>query len=267
MGIKQKRLDDWNNDPIYDIQGMPPIEIHTLARCRYCGSYKVIKRGGRDRLHKRKGQRYQCQACNKRFTGDLTTGHYPEKVEYMVLSYAVKGLHPGQISDLIREIAQGQSLSFNISHQTVCNIIKRNVRNLVEFENLLHDVSANDWEVDEVFQNFSSKKYVKVFNIIAIDSRYWLVSFVSKNRKVESAKKAIKLAASRAKCHPFTIRCDGLASYRGAIKDCLPKSKMDQQSKTENFGHINTLERLNNTSREVLQRHRYFRSIENLQKA
>ncbi|MQY67813.1 MAG: hypothetical protein GH150_00280 [Hadesarchaea archaeon] len=230
----------------------------------------MIKKGWRER--KRKGdwvRRFFCEKCHRKFIQDPTKGsHFPEWVVETVLNLSVKGLEPKDITEEVTRESRSRGQSVTMSSQTVLNIIRRSLNPLLEFEQLVEHVeTSREWQIDDTPEIFPgkgknkliwidkltqdgkklawvkkpvriNKKIVPVTNVIAIDTRYWLVGFVSSQRTTKASLNALEVAKKRAKYEPLEVKCDGWLPHAQAIKKCLPRATINSKTKEKSYGQF-----------------------------
>lgn len=260
-----------------------------LPWCPYCGSSEVISKGWRRR--KRKGdrvRRFLCKSCKRRFIIDPTHGsHFPLWVWDRVLDLLIKGVRPKGILGEIKRESKLRNQSVTLSAQTIFNLVKRSVQILLEFElSVRRGITSLEWQIDDTYEIFPVdniedkqqtffnelkskkkkwRKFIWVTNLLEVDTRYWLVGYVSSSRRKEVSAKSCKLALKRGKHEPCEIKCDGLQSHIWGIKKSLPHAIVRSKKKGEDFGWINYIESLHSFMRRLIQKRGRFRSLENLQ--
>ncbi|MBA7501483.1 hypothetical protein ES706_00053 [subsurface metagenome] len=214
-------------------------------------------------------RRFFCEKCHRKFIQDPTKGsHFPEWVVETVLNLSVKGLEPKDITEEVTRESRSRGQSVTMSSQTVLNIIRRSLNPLLEFEQLVEHVeTSREWQIDDTPEIFPgkgknkliwidkltqdgkklawvkkpvriNKKIVPVTNVIAIDTRYWLVGFVSSQRTTKASLNALEVAKKRAKYEPLEVKCDGWLPHAQAIKKCLPRATINSKTKEKSYGQF-----------------------------
>lgn len=270
--FEPKRLTDFFKAEIREVD-VGQFRIYDfLVCCPTCKSAKVILKEWRDNKRKGKVRRYQCKACGHKFSNSIR-GHFPLEIIEAVLALAVKGLSPSDIADEIKR----KNPSLRIVSQTVMNIIRRFVDNVLKFElKLRHRTESCEWQIDDTPHIFPKSeeancsmgkpKFVWVTNVLAVNTRYWLSAHTSLDRSAEASYEAAKTAYNRGKYAPVVFRCDGYEGHVSGIRKAFPFVMIDSKSKAENFGHINLIENLHSfMRRKGIKKRGRFRSIKNLQ--
>lgn len=234
--------------------------------CRYCGSSNIVKKGFRKNNHE-DVQRYNCHNCSRSFTDDVTRyGNQDALVHDKILDLAVLGVNPESIKEMVNKELQRGGKKASITKQTVLNIIKKDCQFLSTFEYYLcHNNFSSVWEMDETFEHLKRKQSCYVFNIKAIDTKYWLVSYASMKRNQMAQKIALTYAFDRAEYTPDTIITDGFAPK---IDNRLPpfkNCKIESISKKIDYSCINNIERINLSQRDLIPKGSCVYSIEHLQ--
>ena len=81
--------------------------------------------------------------------------------------------------------------------------------------------TGDEWVADELAVKVGGKQYW-LFNVMDADSRVVLSAYLSPVRTKRATATAMSLARQRASNPPKRVKTDGLASYRGAIRDSFP---------------------------------------------
>lgn len=234
--------------------------------CKYCGLNKVIMRGNRINSDKTK-KRYECKFCGKSFTGDITRyGNQEVEVHDRILDLAVNSVKAKEIGEIVKKTFERNGSGVNISKATVLNTIKKDCQFLSTFEyNLCHGTYSSVWEIDETFERLRGGKTCYVFNVKAVDTKFWLVSYVSEKRTQLAQNIALTYAYERACYAPEIIRSDGFAP---SLKKCIPelkKCKINSISKKQDYACINNIERINRSMHETIPKRYCVYSLEHLQ--
>lgn len=262
-----KRLTDFvNTTPCEDYIYQTKISDF-LIRCPNCNSTNLICRGWR--RNKRKGaiRIYSCKDCGRKFS-DTFPGHLPLHIVSDIFDLAVRGMAPRDIAEII---SKRYGSLFDVSPQTIMNIIKQWIRLFQKFEDKRkHRLNSEEWQIDDTPQIFpkstKNSRCIWITNVLAVEPRYWLSAYVSEQRTEKASILALELAYKRAKYGPVRFRCDGYKGHKSAIHKVFPFAMIDSKSKEEDFGHINLIESLHSfIRRSGIKKRGRFRSIENLQ--
>lgn len=234
--------------------------------CRYCGSSKIIKFGPRKNIHG-DVQRYWCNSCQKSFTDNKSRyGNQVLSVHDQILDLAVQGVKAEGIKELVNKKLNCNDNEETITKQTVLNIIKKDCQFLSTFEYYLcHKNFSSVWEMDETFEHLIDKQSCYVFNVKAIDTKYWLVSYASLLRNQMAQIIALTYAYQRAEYSPEIIRTDGFAPKLDNKIPFLKNCKIESISKKIDYSCINNVERINRSMRDTIHKRSCVYTIEHLQ--
>ena len=98
---------------------------------------------------------------------------------------------------------------------------------------------------------------------MARNSRRWLSSFVACDRSFESSLKAVSAGIKKLKNPPVGLKCDGHQPYVQVAT--VLGMEVDSKSKSEDFSHVNLIERMHGTARGYGLLKKSFGSIAHLQ--
>jgi len=220
--------------------------------CSHCGSEEYIKYG-----IKNEKQIYFCKECKRRFVDNL----YFEKLKgnpkiiCLTLDLYFKGVSLRKICDHLK-----QFYSFEIVHTTLLRWIKKYIRIMDEYTRQFKPNLSEIWNVDEMMVSVKGEWFY-LWNVIDDETRFHLASVISKERKIEDARKTLITAKKRAHgTRPSFIITDGLKSYIKAVEDEFHNARR----KTIHVGNVgirgkkagrdifdnNLVERLQGTIRE-----------------
>jgi putative transposase len=226
-------------------------EVCGFEVCRLCGSTNVVKQGIRKNKN-REVQRFKCKDCNHKFTiceNGFRKMEYKPEIVTLALDLYFKGLSYRDIVDHLK-----QFYKIKITHPTIINWVKRFTKLVKEnIDELVPKVSGR-WQADEMAVNVNGK-YRWLWNLIDEETRFLLVSEMSKHREDTDAKKVFRLAKERAGKRPETIKTDGLWSYVEAYKKEFwtlkgPRAEHLRHVKFKDEPITNMIERLQGTVRE-----------------
>lgn len=263
-----------------------PLELYRPPMCPRCRSMKIIGKGYRKNKQKGRVKLFRCNSCGYRFGDDPTVrSHFPLWVVSQVLELTVEDLRLKQRIKQIKREAELRNQAIKISVSSLPNIVKKYVKLLLEFENIVKPkIVSSEWIIDDTYEIFPReitganwippikskrkmyKRFVWITNVIDVDTKYWFAGYVSSQRDADASENAIRLAMKRAKCLPQIFRCDGLKAHIDGIKKCFNNAIINSKTKKEDFTHINLLESLHSFMRRMnIKKRGKFRSLERLQ--
>ena len=222
--------------------------------CKFCGSEQLTKSG---KHPKNKKQYYMCKSCGRRFINNMYFEQMKAspKVICATLDLYFKGVSLRKISDHLK-----QFYDLNIHFTTVFHWIKKYVIIMDEYVRQFKPQLSDIWNVDEMMISVNGDWYY-LWNVIDDETRFHLASVVSKERKINDARKVLITAKKRGHgSKPSFIITDGLKSYVKAVDDEFHTVKRD----TIHIGNVgirgkdfnkdifdnNLVERLHGTIRE-----------------
>jgi DNA-directed RNA polymerase subunit RPC12/RpoP len=252
-----------NNDSIHDLQDY--LEQKPVL-CRYCGNNEIIKKGVR--VNKAVSiQEYKCKKCGRKFTDNITRyGNQELWVHDHILELTVNSVRSSAIIDILKKVALEKGKEIHITKPTIHNIVKKDCQFLSTLEyNLNHPNMSRVWEIDETFDFLKNRKKCKVFNIKAVDTKFWLVSYVSLKRTQMAQRIALTYAFLRAGYAPTIVRSDGFAPNLKSHKGPMKFVKVEAISKDVDYSCINNVERINVTMREIIKKGSCSYSLEYIQ--
>ncbi len=221
------------------------IEEAKPITCKFCGSSDVIKYG------KKNGkQNYMCKTCHRKFV--LNEGFegmkYNPKIITLTLDLYFKGVSSRKICDHLK-----QFYGLKVSHVTILNWIDKYITILDNYVRKLEPELGNAWHVDEMMVNIKGK-WRWLWNVMDDETRFLLASVISKERKMEDARKVFQIAKMNGgKRKPKYIITDGLHAYEKAIrKEFITKGRKTIHIRNVGIrdGLNNPIERLHGTVRE-----------------
>jgi len=213
--------------------------------CKFCGSPNVIKYG------KKNGkQNHFCKDCKRKFVGNgvFQKLKYDPHTISLTLDLYFKGVSLRKITDHLK-----QFYGLNVSHVTIYNWINKYVGILSEYVSTLEPELSNVWHADEMAINIHGN-WEWLWNVMDEDTRFLLASAISKERKVEDARRVFRIAKKNGKKAPKYIITDGLHQYRRAIRKEF-NTKIKETIHIRNVGfrdktNNNIIERLHGTVRD-----------------
>jgi transposase-like protein len=220
--------------------------------CTHCGSENYIKYG-----KKNDKQHYMCKECNRKFVDN----QYFERLKgdpnivCLTLDLYFKGFSLRKICDHLK-----QFYGLKIVHATLLNWIRKYITIIDEYVRQFKPQLSEIWNVDEMMISVNGDWFY-LWNVIDDETRFHLASVISKERKIEDARKTLITAKKRAHGNrPSFVITDGLKSYVKAVDDEFHTAKR----KTIHVGNVgirgkkagmdifdnNLVERLQGTIRE-----------------
>lgn len=191
-----------------------------------------------------------CKTCHRKFV--LNEGFegmkYNPKIITLTLDLYFKGVSSRKICDHLK-----QFYGLKVSHVTILNWIDRYISILDEYVRKLEPEIGNAWHADEMMVNIKGQ-WRWLWNVMDDETRFMLASVISKERKIEDARKVFQIAKTNGgKRKSKYIITDGLHAYEGAIK----KEFITKGGKTIHIRNVgirdglnNPIERLHSTVRE-----------------
>lgn len=277
-------------DPNIPITGYP--KDYNIIKCPYCLSTNIIKKGFIRHKSRLVTQIYGCKnhIPMKKFTVDPARNfQYPLYVIDEILDLYVHGDNAEFIANRVKKDTKEKGLDIEITKQTVLNIVKKASLLLYNIDKYqYHKIESKEWQIDDCYQRVSKKKYIQykfdlseieknknnnfiyayITNVMAVDTRYWLASQVTLNRKIDASLIALQKALIRAKYEPKVLKSDKWQAHINAANYVLPNTYIDVRSKSEDFSFINFIERLNLTMRNgKIKKRLTFQRIELLKAA
>ncbi len=218
--------------------------------CPLCGSSEVKKNGSR-KTKVGKRQRFRCLKCNKSFMLDESFKKIvgDPKIVSACLDLYFKGISLRKIADHIEQFS-----GLKLSHVTIHNWLKRYMRLINAYVNKLDPQLGMTWHVDEMKVK-NGGQWSWLWNVMDEETRFLMVSTISKKRNIQDARKMFQKAKETAKSKPEYMVSDGLPAYVKAFKKeffTLKKPRVEHIRKPRftDPTNNNIVERLNGTVRE-----------------
>lgn len=177
--------------------------------CKYCGSENYIRYGKENDK-----QMYKCKECGRKFVDNLYFENMKvnPKVICITLDLYFKGISLRKISDHLK-----QFYDLNIHFTTIYLWIKKYINIMDRYVSQFKPKLGTIWHADEMMIDIDGDWYY-LWNVMDEFTRFHLASVISKERKIQNARNAFKVAK---KCShhdpPRVIVTDGLQSYIKAI--------------------------------------------------
>lgn len=164
----------------------------------------------------------------------------------LALDLYFKGCSLRQITDTL-----SQFFGLRVAHGTIHRWLTRYVALINDYAATLEPWVGDKWHADEVFTKFGGKMQY-LWHVMDADTRYLLVSKVTKQRDERDARSVMREARALAGKTPAEIVTDGLPAYQNAVAGQLRGATHTREihiSKPQRFPHNNKVERLNGTVR------------------
>jgi len=213
--------------------------------CKFCGSPDVIKYGKNGRR-----QVYKCKNCNRKFVNNANF----EKMKYdvhtitLTLDLYFKGISLRKITDHLK-----QFYNLNVHYSTIYRWIEKYIMILNEYVSTLEPELGGTWHAYEMMVNIHGDWHY-LWNVMDEETRFLLASVISRERKLEDARRAFQAAKQIGKKKPKYVVTDGLKVYHKAFnkefydyhQSCKHISNVRLRGEVNN----NLIERLHGTIRE-----------------
>lgn len=184
-------------------------EVDKPFCCKYCGSEKYFRYGKENNK-----QMYKCNECGHKFVDNLYFENMKvnPKIICVTLDLYFKGISLRKISDHLR-----QFYDLGIHFTTVYSWIKKYIEIMDKYVSQFQPKLGTIWHADEMMIDIDGDWYY-LWNIMDEFTRFHLASVISKERKIQNARNAFKVAKKRShQDPPRVIVTDGLQSYKKAI--------------------------------------------------
>ena len=223
--------------------------------CLSCGSEQV-KRDGI--LHNQSGdiQRYECNACGKRFSQNLGFERMRENPK--VVTLAMQMYFSGESLRSVKRALRLQGV--NVNHTTVWRWIQKYVGLMEEYLKDFTPQVSDTWRADELWINVKGRmKYL--FSMMDDETRFWIAQQVSHWKENADASRLFIRAKTVAGKQPKTLITDALGSYAMASKSEFPQTTHIKEIRLEGLIRNNKMERMN---REVRDREKTMRGLKTM---
>jgi len=201
--------------------------------CTHCGSEHYIRYG------KKNGrQQYMCKECNRKFVDNLYFERLKgdPKIICLTLDLYFKGVSLRKICDHLK-----QFYGLKIVHVTLLNWLKRYIDIMDKYVSQFKPQIGNIWQADEMMIQIDGDWFY-LWNVLDTRTRFHLASVISKERKIQDARKVFQEAKKRSHGKkPEFILTDGLQSYTKAIK----KEFYTIKRETRHIGNVGLNRRCN----------------------
>lgn len=190
--------------------------------CVVCYSRNIKKNG----IYK-SYQKYKCKNCNRQFSERSFSFFYRSRYPEEVIRNSI--LLVLFVSTRIASYMIKETINFKVSHVSIFNWMYKFSSLISKYNRSIN--YSNIWHVDEKFirvkDNVKDNKGNIKFSYLwlVIDDKNNIIStYVSHKRDIISAKKALKLALSRANKPPEILISDGCSSYIKACKSVFGRT-------------------------------------------
>jgi transposase-like protein len=184
-------------------------EVDKPFCCKFCGSENFIKYG-----MKNKKQEYQCKDCGRRFIDNMYFENLKAnpKIICLTLDLYFKGVSLRKIVDHLKQFH-----NLKVSHTTLLRWIENYISIMDNYVSQFKPKLGSVWQVDEMMVSVDGDWFY-LWNVMDEFTRFHLASVISKERKVENARKVFQVAKKRSHGdRPQCIVSDGLQSYKKAV--------------------------------------------------
>lgn len=224
----------------------PDVSIPGVS-CKHCNGVNVTRYGTSG-----KKPAYWCKPCARKFVLDdgFKRLKGDAKVVTLALDLYFKGVSLRQITDTLE-----QFFEVSVGHVTIYNWLQRYVSLLNDYAaSLSPDVGDAKWHADEMKVKYGAD-WRWLWHVMDRETRYLLVSKVTKSRDLADARGVFQAAKDAAGGSPQVIVTDGLPAYVDAAKRVF-NAGAKRENRHEREIHLtsqsrnnNPVERLNGTVR------------------
>jgi putative transposase len=224
------------------VRRIEPME--NLTECIYCGSANFIKKG----LRKNKAgtiQKFYCRDCHKYFTFNIgfeRMKHNPQAVTAAMQLYFS--------GESLRNTAKSlRLLGVEVSYRTVLNWIRKYIRLMQTYTEMITPNVSNTWRADELYLKVKGNmKYL--FSIMDDETRFWIAQEVADTKDRHDTRALFSRAKYLMGKQPNTLITDGLGSYSNASMKVFKQANHIRQIALNGRVHNNKMERLNGEIRD-----------------
>ncbi len=236
--------------------------------CRFCKSFKIVKRGFRKTENRGRIQTYYCKNCKKRFIEDdgfLRMRNNPNKITQAMHMY-FSGVSLRKTQEHL-----GVFHEHNASHMSVLRWIRKYMTQIGKFTDNLNLKVGYELMSDEMEYSVKGKQCWFV-DVMDTETRYMVSSDLMRSRTIQNLVNVLSNARKKTGNQVSVITTDGLQGYERVLKKSFGlKTHWNHKSKiTHNIviaserGFNHKIERLHNSIRE---RTKIFRGFGNLESA
>jgi len=177
--------------------------------CKFCDSSHVVRNGTRQGT-----QYWLCKNCGRGFVDNkaLPRSRYPIEAVASALYLYFTG---SSLNDIRRHTEQHYKVL--PSDSTIYAWVRRYTKVAHEATKDLKPKVGDTWVADETGIKIGGKNYW-LWDIIDLDTRYLLATYLSPNRGTREARKLMELSSERAGKIPKVVVTDSLRSYLDGIE-------------------------------------------------
>jgi len=221
--------------------------------CKWCGSTDIIKRGVDNGI-----QEYTCQECGRRFNEkDAPYGMRStvEQIGNSITNY-YNGLSLADVAVSLKETYNNP-----VDRSTVYRwLLKYSEEAIKLFQPIIPKVS-DQWVADETAIKIDERLFW-IWDIIDIDTRFLLATYLSPNRGTKEARILMELASKRAGKVPLIVYTDKLAGYLDGIELAFGADTTHIQGSPFEIGNDNNIiERMQGTIKDRTKVIRGFKTV------
>jgi len=225
-------------------------QMDESSRCRYCGSYDVIRFGSRFNKTGKK-QIFKCKECGKRFI--VEDGFSRMKADPKTITSALDLYFKGiSLRKVIDHLSQFDGIK--VYHTTVLRWIQKYTELVNAYVEDLKPELSEVWHVDEMMVK-TGGKWSWLWHVMDSETRFLLANLISKTREIKDARRLFQEAKKNAGKKPEAIITDGLRAYEDAFKKEFftlrkPRTEHIRLARLGDKVNQNVIERLHGTVRE-----------------
>jgi putative transposase len=186
-------------------------EMIQPRRCKYCGSYHVVRYG---RSRDTQIQRLRCQECGHTFmdTEALPGMKTPQKQVASALNMYYEGMSLNAIRRHLQQMYNNYPSDSTV-YEWIARFTSKAIREARDYKPEVGDV----WVADETVLKIGGQN-VWFWDLIDAKTRYLLASHLSNTRTTKDARVLVEKAAEQAGKTPKVIITDKLAAYIDGIE-------------------------------------------------
>lgn len=229
-------------------------------KCRYCASDNSVKCGKRkNKINDM--QTFKCRECSRRFS-DSDRFIYSQNSEGIIsraMYLYFEGLSLRKISRYL-----GNFNDTNVSHSTIHSWIMQYTEMVKRYLDPIVVDAYSTWQIDEMVINIKGQHFW-LWNVMDEDSRFFICTKLTKERRMEDAMDVINMARSRTQKDPITLVSDGLGIYKSMFKKVFGENSDTTYHiwgvTEKNIYFNNFVERLNGSIREKVKVTRAYKEL------
>ncbi len=181
--------------------------------CSHCGAKGPTRKGYR-RCKKGIAQRYLCKQCGRRFTPDRGFSRIHSDPEYVIAAFDLwaKKVSYRQIAHHLRSV-----YGVAVSKSSVERWVRKMALRIAFYADSCMPGVGALWRADETSVSVGGE-LLWAWNVMDHDTRYWLASTLSTEKRVDDARRPLKKARTVAGFRPRALVTDGNPSYKDAVR-------------------------------------------------